>query len=179
MEFAKCMSDSYGMNVPFVAPPWSKQARMIEGDFTTNQGNDGELLQMIERTPLFSQVPAMTGNGLMDLSSTNVLKRKIYNRQKWGDKMDLNKIVPPFPPFLVATDKISDSSIIAADTSQSAESMQEIIRITRSLFHIFRSLLHEFETFFSRTFGSGILSCTNKYLKNAFWRWIDKAPFLK
>ncbi|XP_026289626.2 uncharacterized protein LOC113214472 [Frankliniella occidentalis] len=151
MEYAKCISDTYGMNIPFFSPPWGKNARMM----TDYSAARSEAVDWLSEVPPprqhFPDIPQLTKN-------------------------DVEQLITSLQPWFPTNDKIPDihsSSIALKDDG----STQEIVRIANSLYQIFLSVLKEIESLFSRTLGVGLFSCTRKYVRSAFWRWVDSAPF--
>ena len=169
MEYAKCVSESYGMNIPFFTPPWNRDSRSLTG----TDHSDKKLIALHDDLPFMQIIPKrqLAKSSKRDLHQKLVsqsLARSDHNIKLLQDKSDT------FQKLLFVNDEVPDHDIFL---SSEIQSQQEFLRIIKSLFQILLSLFNEIKSQLLRTFGSGILSCTRKYLKGALWRWVDSAPF--
>ncbi|XP_034230875.1 uncharacterized protein LOC117639383 [Thrips palmi] len=169
MEYARCISDTYGMNIPFMTPPWGKNARLLMNE------SEESAFQRMESRQSFQELPL----GVPLTDRVDKLKKSdmkvSYTVHRWDDKNNIKEIMTSLQPIL-GNNKLSEINFL---TTNEKESMKEIMRVAQSLYKIMLSVYSEFEALFSRTLGNGIFSCTKKYVKHAFWRWIDSAPFLR
>lgn len=165
MEYAKCLSDTYGMNIPFITPPWGKNARILTNESDEPSFEQMKLRQIFQGASLTDRVDRLKGSEM----------KVSYNVHRWDDNRNVNQIMTSLEPVL-GNNKLSEINFF---TTSEKESMKEMMRVAQSFYKILLSIFSEFEAIFSKTLGTGIFSCTKKYIKNSFWRWVDSAPFLK
>lgn len=179
MEYAKCMSENYGLTIPLFTPPWSRHSRALTDTHQSDRKHDyfDELsfAQMVAQ----KQLPTTPKNSKTDLQQKLTSGRDVrtdLNKKSWQDKSD--EYITSLQPMLFVNNNVTVPASNILPFSE-IESQQELMRIVKSLYQILLSLVNEIQSQLFRTFGSGILSCTRKYIRGAFWRWVDSAPFLK